>query len=1035
MTGLIGFTIINLLSVRLYPSQTLPSLQISYSYPGAMAGTVELEATSKLEAAMGQMKGIAEINSVSKKGYGSINVRFDENITPELFRFEVASAIRSIYPKLPPNVSYPLVRMSVPEEEQKSPLIIYTLFADEAQRLVGKVVKEVFYPALAGIDGITNIDITYVPDMEYTLYFDKEKLTAWQLTQNDIINALYSGSLSHEVGSILKPEGKQYNLVVAGSIMSANQLENIIVGTAGNKTIRICDLATIRHQESEPAYYNRINGKNNINISVFAQPGENEISLARKIQNCVTRQIARLPAGYRIEELHNSATQMKQDLQRIALRSILAIVLLLLFVGAVSRSMPYVFVITATLAVNLGIAILFYYIFNVQIQLYSLAGITVSLGLIIDNIIVMAEHVRHKKNLKAFMAVLAATLTTIAALGIIFFLDEKIRLNLIDFALVVIINLVVSLFCALFFVPAIMYRMNFHNHKKNIRKKAKKRILKLNRTYAAILRFSVRRKWITVSAVILLFGLPFFMLPKQIDTDSPLAKLYNKTIGNETFYEEVKPWIDKITGGVLRLFATFVFESDWYGRNNEIVLYVNGSMEPEYSVHQLNEVFESVEEYLQQFAEIDRFTTRITGSEFGYIEIRFKNEYENASFPAILKNRLIAFTQNLNNVDWDVYGIGQGYSNKTGGGQASFLVRMYGSNYDELNRQIAVFSKKLRQHPRVQEIKVSGKSRRPDSRKAFFIQFDKKKLAHDNITVRQIAMKLQETTENKYANLHIDIDGQKAALRITADGADNTDLWTLSRMPLKINRKEMILQDVAKIEKRITDESIHKINQQYIRTLFYTYNGTEKFGQKHLDNVIGVMETQMPLGYRIEKTGYNWYMIQNNDKKQYWLIVLVIVVIYFICAILLESLLQPLAIVAMIPVSYIGVFGAFYYFDFNFDMGGYAGLLLLSGLTVNAALFIINDYNILRKLFTNRAMPNSKIFIKAFNNKIIPILLTILSTVLGLVPFVVGGQHETFWFALAAGTISGLAFSLLGIYFVLPLFLIANFKLRITNHG
>lgn len=91
-------------------------------------------------------------------------------------------------------------------------------------------------------------------------------------------------------------------------------------------------------------------------------------------------------------------------------------------------------------------------------QLYSLAGITVSLNLVIDNTIVMTDHILHRRNLKAFMSILAATLTTMGALVIIFFLDEKIRLNLQDFAAVVIINLAVSLFVALFFVPALIER-------------------------------------------------------------------------------------------------------------------------------------------------------------------------------------------------------------------------------------------------------------------------------------------------------------------------------------------------------------------------------------------------------------------------------------------------------------------------------------------------------------------------------------------------------------------------------------------------
>ena len=145
-----------------------------------------------------------------------------------------------------------------------------------------------------------------------------------------------------------------------------------------------------------------------------------------------------------------------------------------------------------------------------------------------------------------------------------------------------------------------------------------------------------------------------------------------------------------------------------------------------------------------------------------------------------------------------------------------------------------------------------------------------------------------------------------------------------------------------------------------------------------------------------------------------------------ICSILLESLLQPLAVIFMIPVSYIGVFLTFYLFDLNFDQGGFAAFVLLSGITVNSMLYIINDFNNLKRSGEAKNLPVLKLYMKSFNNKIFPILLTIFSTILGLVPFLWGGQKEVFWPALAAGTIGGLLFSLIGIYVFLPILMVGK---------
>ncbi|MDZ7605107.1 MAG: efflux RND transporter permease subunit [Cyclobacteriaceae bacterium] len=135
----------------------------------------------------------------------------------------------------------------------------------------------------------------------------------------------------------------------------------------------------------------------------------------------------------------------------------------------------------------------------------------------------------------------------------------------------------------------------------------------------------------------------------------------------------------------------------------------------------------------------------------------------------------------------------------------------------------------------------------------------------------------------------------------------------------------------------------------------------------------------------------------------------------------MKSLIQPLAIISMIPISFIGVFLTFYLFDINFDQGGFASFILLSGLVVNAGLYIINDFNNLRKKYPGRKPFN--LYLKAYNQKIIPVILTIVSSVLGLIPFIWQGRMKCFWFAFASGAMGGLVFSMVALWIYLPLFL------------
>lgn len=307
-------------------------------------------------------------------------------------------------------------------------------------------------------------------------------------------------------------------------------------------------------------------------------------------------------------------------------------------------------------------------------QLYSLAGVTISLSLVIDNTIVMTEHIRNRHNRKAILSILAATLTTIGALVIIFFLDEKIRLNLQDFAAVVIINLGVSLLIALFLVPALIDKMNLEwkkSGKKNISgeeteytwksriRKRTNRILKrfpvyYNRYYQCQIDFLCGWKKLACFILLLAFGIPVFLLPEKIEydtkdkkkvytaTDTLLIDTYNKFASNETYKEKIKPIVDKALGGTLRLFVQKVYEGSYFTRNEETVLSVSASLPNGTTLPQMNTLMSRMEAYLSTFKEIRQFQTNVYSARQAGIRIYFTKESERSGFPYTLKSKIIS---------------------------------------------------------------------------------------------------------------------------------------------------------------------------------------------------------------------------------------------------------------------------------------------------------------------------------------------------------------------------------------------------------
>ena len=214
------------------------------------------------------------------------------------------------------------------------------------------------------------------------------------------------------------------------------------------------------------------------------------------------------------------------------------------------------------------------------------------------------------------------------------------------------------------------------------------------------------------------------------------------------------------------------------------------------------------------------------------------------------------------------------------------------------------------------------------------------------------------------------------------------------------------------ISRRKAKNVIPRDNQEYVLQVAFNVLGSYTYTSRYIKGMTDKYNASFPVGFRCLDKTYGSY---DDDGTQYWLIGLVAVIIFFILAILLESLLQSLAITMLIPVSFIGLFLTYSVTGVPFGTGGFAAMVLLSGLTVNSGIYIVCQYNMQKK-------QSARSFVASFNHKIVPIMLTILSTVLGMISFLIDGYDEQpFWFSLAVGTIGGLALSVIPIFLFLPI--------------
>ncbi|MDR1274552.1 MAG: efflux RND transporter permease subunit, partial [Odoribacteraceae bacterium] len=647
-------------------------------------------------------------------------------------------------------------------------------------------------------------------------------------------------------------------------------------------------------------------------------------------------------------------------------------------------------------------------------------------SIIIDSVIVMTDHYRHYRDRRAFLAILAATLTTMGALAVIFNLDASLMKEMWGFSIVIIINLGISLAVAAFFVPALMEKIPLKARDPARRARALRRVARFNRYYRAEIRLAIRyRRWL-LAVAILGFGLPLFLLPDNVPREKWYGKYYNAVFASET-YLAMKPYVNKALGGASRLFA----EGDEAARGR-----AGGSREQERTrltltmtmphgatIRQMNEAFVLLENFLTGFEEIETFTTTINSANRGNLLILFKKAHEEGGAPELVKNELIRYANTIGNGDSEVQGVGRGFSNRTGEETRRESLKIVGYNYRKLLLHAEDLKRALEQNVRVKNTLV-GHERETPRVKEFGLETDKERLARAGSNTSNLLSNLYSLTYSGNATTRAYLNDAYTPVAIRPRRKVEASLWDIRNRPLRGDKSVYRLQDVGEIVETRAFEAIRRENQEYEVTVHYDFIGAYALSERVKKRVIEEMDAKMEVGFRVKTADpYAWYRsmmkIRGVDARIVY-IVLVLGIVFFLCAILLESLRQAWIVLCIAPISFIGCFLGAWLWGNGFDQGYLAAFILLSGLSVNAVLYILNDYNIKTR---KKRPPGTTTYLRAYHAKIIPVVLTITSTLLGFLPFLVG-EINPFWRSLAVGTMSGLLFSLPVLVVYLPVMLL-----------
>ncbi len=967
--SVVGVASARLLNVQYKPVKAERSVTVSYSMKDASPQTVESEVTSRIEGALSGLSGCSGTSSVSRAGGGSVTVKFDRRKDMQAARFEIATAIRNIRSGLPSTASYPSISLDS-RGVKSSPALTFLLKGSIPSGELAQFAQNYICDALSLLPQVDKVAVNGGEPYRWVITFDSERAFSCGIGAEEIKSAVRDAFRNEALGRTLTGEGNL--LPVRLSATESSGFGNIPVRASDGRVFHLSDFAVWKYEETPPSSYRRINGLNSVSIDVSILSDENLLEGVKAVKGKISELAKSFPDGISISTGYDSSEYVREELNKIYLRTSLCLIILLLLVVAVNRSWRSMAVMALSLAVNLLISVALYALLRIPVHIYTLAGITVSLGIIIDSAVIMTDHFARSHTRRAIVDLAEASLTTVAALFMIFLLPEKERVNLSDFIYVIAINLAVSLLVAYFFIPALM---EYVPVKGTGRRSSHLRLAsRWNRAYSAWIRWGVTHRWVYILAFLVIFGVPAYFFYNSLD------------------------------------------RSNFYREPEKRTLHIRAGMPDGCSVSQLNSVVRSMENFLASFDEISVFTTTITSAQNAHIDVEFKPEFENSAFPSQLKSDVVTMASDFGGANWSVYGVDErSFNNNIVSDFKSNRITLKGYNYEELLSYAEILRRHLLSNRRFLDPQIWSSVWDGAPRAEFVLDYDLERMASTGISPEGYFRALSSLLcDERVATVSTGAVLTPVILRSST--ADSYDLWHVRNVPVRADSVQVALTGVGDISKKMTGLEIRKSNQSYELNVCYDFAGSNELHNKLCKEQIDYMnDTVLPVGFKASNPYWGWF---NQHKDRYlWLIALIVLVIYVMLSISFESLRLPLALVFMIPFSFVGLFLVFGFSNLTFDQGGFAALILLCGITVNAGIYLVNEWRSLGILSLRN-------YLKAYSRKVKPIMLTIVSTVAGLIPFLSDGPSEVFWFDFAAGATAGLLFSIPAVVFVLPVFLI-----------
>ncbi|MDR0570725.1 MAG: efflux RND transporter permease subunit [Clostridiales Family XIII bacterium] len=975
------------LALDLYPNIDMPMAAVMTQYPNAASEEVETMITRPIEMEVATVQKLKRLTSVTSEGSSMVTVEFEGGTDMNFAGLRLREAVDRAGAFLPEGTGKPLVATVNMNMMPMAELYVSgALPMPELQRVVDEAVR----PAISRTAGVASANSFGGADKEIYIELDQERLAGYKLTLSQISQALAAENVNLPSGSVTRG-GRKMIVRTMGEFGSVEELGALPIALPTREVVYLRDLGTIQERDKEATSIGRFDGENAIGVSVVKQASANTASVSKELRKTLDRLRAEHP-DIDLSLTYDQADFINASLKNVAETALLGCLLAIIVCFLFLRNFASTFVIAVSIPTSIIATFALMYFNRLTLNVLSLSGLAVGIGMLVDDSIVVMENIYRLRNggspaigasmegaREVTMPVIAATLTKIAVFLPIVFAQGLVASIFKDFSFTISFSLLCSLLVALTVVPMLCSRLlnikNIPDHFCIGKKRVDTPLLPLfdkltdglARLYAAFLRRALRRRKSVIAASLALFVLS--------------AVLVGMVGG------ELMPAIDegRMEISVTAPQGTSIAAADDYARQVEDYVKANIPEMTSYSskagVGAVGSTG-SAGTAIVSVSLTDRKSRTRTTEE---VVARAVEDLEASIVGAQVSAR-------------EVTSMGLGGS----GGGNDIAVTVKGDDLGTLRKVSNDFAEIMKCVPGAANVKNSIGEGSPEAR----ARLDRAKAAVYGVTASQLAQTLKSSLSGTpVAKLRRGGVETDVALGVKGSAVRPTE--DLARTPLLMESGRMTeLGEIADISYGNSPMQIERVNQVKTATVSCAASGRD-LQSVSMDVAAALAAYDMPSGYAWDMGGEAQDMMDAFVNLVFALL-LAVLLVYMILATQFESLIQPFVIMLAIPFALTGAFIGLFVTNTPLSLVAFLGIIMLSGVVVNNSILLIDFINKNKTVYASR----EEAIVNAGRFRLRPILMTGLTTCLGLLPLSLGiGSGGELQAPMGITVIGGLIFS------------------------